>query len=124
MNLICWLEKHPVITWGITLAYMSIIFLLSSIPYPRQPLPMVPYLPVIEHIIEYAILGFLLSVALKKRNERLEKTLFLAILIATLYGITDEVHQFFVPGRTASIYDVISNSLGATIGTTSKYLSR
>ncbi len=39
-----------------------------------------------------------------------------SILIATFYGVTDEIHQFFVPGRTADVYDVLSDFIGASIG--------
>lgn len=37
----------------------------------------------------------------------------LAFLFAVAYGLTDEVHQAFVPGRTASIFDVLANTIGA-----------
>lgn len=36
--------------------------------------------------------------------------------IAILYGISDEIHQSFVPGRFPSIYDVIADALGALAG--------
>jgi len=120
---IYWLEKHSKATWGITLTYMSIIFFLSSISYPPQPLPLKFYAPVIEHIIEYAILGFLLSVAIKPKNEKMQRwAIFWAIMIATIYGITDEIHQLFVPGRTASVFDASLDCIGAVIGSLFKSL--
>jgi len=120
---IYWLEKNSKVTWGITLTYMSIIFFLSSIPYPPQPLPLKFYAPVIEHIIEYAILGFLLSVTIKTKNEKMQRwTIFLAITIATIYGITDEIHQLFVPGRTASVLDAFLDCVGAILGSLLKIL--
>jgi VanZ family protein len=39
-----------------------------------------------------------------------------AVVFASVYGITDEFHQWFVPGRTADVYDWIADSTGATIG--------
>jgi VanZ family protein len=38
----------------------------------------------------------------------------LAIITATLYGVTDEVHQYFVPGRILSHFDIIANGIGST----------
>lgn len=123
--MIYWLEKNSKITWGITLTYMSIIFFLSSIPYPPQPLPLESYAPVIEHIIEYAVLGFLLSVAIKTRNEKMQRwAIFWAIMMATIYGITDEIHQLFVPGRTASFFDALMNCIGAVMGSLFRILLR
>lgn len=40
----------------------------------------------------------------------------LAIVLATLYGVTDEFHQLFVPGRSADRYDVLADFLGASLG--------
>ena len=39
-----------------------------------------------------------------------------AVMFAGVYGFTDEFHQWFVPGRTADVYDWIADSTGATIG--------
>jgi len=42
--------------------------------------------------------------------------LLISLVFAVIYGISDEVHQYFVPGRIASIGDVIADSFGALIG--------
>lgn len=34
---------------------------------------------------------------------------------ATIYGATDEWHQSFIPGRSASVYDVMLDSAGALV---------
>jgi len=39
----------------------------------------------------------------------------LAVLASTVYGVTDEVHQRFVPGRTADLLDLAADAVGATI---------
>ncbi|RWR13598.1 VanZ family protein [Siminovitchia fortis] len=45
-----------------------------------------------------------------------EKSRFLlAWVITTVYAATDEIHQSFVPDRTASVWDVVLDSLGALI---------
>lgn len=38
------------------------------------------------------------------------------VAFAALYGITDEFHQWFVPGRTADVYDWVADCTGAAIG--------
>ena len=40
----------------------------------------------------------------------------LAILLAAIYAATDEFHQSFVPSRTASVHDVVIDTVGAVLG--------
>ena len=75
------------------------------------------------HILEYALLGasgciFLFFIAdagfFRLRSRRL-----LALCAwggATLYAVTDEIHQIFVPGRGPSVTDVMIDALGALVG--------
>lgn len=96
----------------LTLCYASLIFIISSFPLPVS----------VErggadktlHVIEYSILGFLTLSCFKNRN--LFPILLFAFLISSLYGISDEVHQYFVPGREFSIYDIAANSVGSLFG--------
>jgi hypothetical protein len=39
------------------------------------------------------------------------------VLLAVAYGITDEFHQSFVPGRSAELYDLYADAVGAIVGT-------
>jgi len=41
---------------------------------------------------------------------------WLPILIAVLYGVSDEFHQSFVPARDASVMDLVSDTVGAFLG--------
>lgn len=59
------------------------------------------------HFTEYAILFWLLI-----RGPMKERP-YLALLLCMVYALTDEGHQSFVPGRTASLYDVALDSSGA-----------
>lgn len=56
---------------------------------------------------EYGVLAALLLRATRKAP--------LSLLIAGLYGVSDEVHQYFVPGRSASAYDALADVLGAGV---------
>ncbi|SDS37876.1 VanZ family protein [Opitutus sp. GAS368] len=62
------------------------------------------------HLTEYAILALLLRQAIGGRGAR---PFVLALVIAAAYAATDEFHQSFVPGRTASAWDVLIDTAGA-----------
>jgi len=67
------------------------------------------------HLPVYALLGFLWMDALASFGCRRSVAGITAAVIATSYGIVDEVHQYFVPGRTASITDALVNAVGASL---------
>ena len=67
----------------------------------------------LAHFTEYAIFGWLIMRALRDaRGWRLHHAL-MAITLAATYAVSDEVHQIFVPGRTAAFGDVLIDTLGA-----------
>ncbi len=70
------------------------------------------------HLFEYAVLAVLLYRAMLNSNVEKEKAFIFAILIAGLYGLSDEFHQSFTPGREPRIRDVFIDTIGATVGTT------
>lgn len=66
------------------------------------------------HFSEYFVLGVLIARALRdERGWQLHHAL-LAVALAGSYAVTDELHQRFVPGRTAAAGDVVIDTLGAT----------
>ncbi len=73
------------------------------------------------HLTEYAILGLLLWRAMRASSApgargwswRLVRNV---LLCAALYAMTDEFHQWFVPDRQASVWDVLIDSAGAAAG--------
>ena len=66
----------------------------------------------LAHFVEYAVLGALLLLAMP-RSARRWAALTAAVAIASLYGITDEFHQSFVPGRVPDIADWAVDTAGA-----------
>ncbi|GHU25128.1 hypothetical protein FACS1894172_14260 [Spirochaetia bacterium] len=72
----------------------------------------------IAHTIAYCGLAITLSLwfPIEKWRSRRFLTICSVILISTLYGIIDELHQFFTPGRDSSILDLFADTAGATIG--------
>jgi len=103
----------------LTIFYASLIFVLSS--FPKVPTIERPFLDKLEHVIEYSVLGFLAMSCFKKIDR---KTIIFAILITSLYGVLDEFHQYFVPGRDFSVLDMLADSLGSIVGIGIKLKSR
>jgi len=49
------------------------------------------------------------------------RQVWLVVLAVTLYGILDEIHQYFVPGRSADVYDALADASGALLGAWTMY---
>jgi VanZ family protein len=101
--------------------YAVAIFIASSIPQP----PTLPQIVTDKSLHGGLYAGFALVIlrALAKRWERVTVlTAGAAIVAAVLYGITDEFHQSFVPGRTSDVADVYADGTGATVAVTVAWL--
>jgi VanZ family protein len=100
-----------IIRWLPSIIWMIVIYFFSSLPtagvISTNPVDRF-YIFKSFHLIEYAVLGVLLLYATRK--------LKFAVLIAYLYACTDELHQFFTPGRTSKFTDTLIDLLGITIG--------
>ena len=68
------------------------------------------------HMTEYAILGFFLVGARYDGREKCRRVVGRSLGIAALYAATDEIHQYFVPGRACMFTDVCIDSVGALLG--------
>ena len=95
--------------WLPVLVWAAVIFSFSSIPDLGTGLGTWDLvLRKLAHTAEYAILGALLVRATGRSG--------LALAIGTLYAVSDEVHQLFVPGRHGSPIDVAIDAVGVAIG--------
>jgi len=99
------------------IAWMAAIFIQSSISYLNVPDLGFSAQDKLAHAIEYAILGWLLIRALLfQQNLKIRKNaLRIALVIGSCYGISDEIHQAFVPGRSGDVGDIIADILGVFI---------
>ncbi len=103
--------------WLPVLVWAGIIFAFSSVPDLGTGLggwDLV--LRKIAHTAEYAILGALLARATNRPG--------LAFALGTLYAVSDEVHQSFVPGRVGSPLDVTIDAVGVAVGVVLWQLAR
>ena len=101
--------------WGPAWATMVLIFVLSSMS-GLGPIPG-GVDDGVAHALQYAVLAALLLRGLAGARWRgvRGRAAALAVLLATLYGVTDEAHQWFVPGRTAEVTDLVADALGAAV---------
>lgn len=101
--------------WLAVFAYLSLIFYLSSQP---DPLPSVAgrFWDKGWHFLEYCVLGLLVGLALRWSGSSTWRAAILAFAFASLYGVSDELHQSFVPGRVADVRDWVADTLGAAAG--------
>ncbi len=70
----------------------------------------------LAHFTEYFILAVLLFGAVDSSKRRTVLRWLIPWLISTLYAVSDEVHQYFIPGRNCNVLDVIIDSSGACVG--------
>ena len=98
--------------WGPLLAYMSLIFFMSSSSRPSLLLQYAP--DYAWHFAGYFVMG-VLSVRAFSQGLSLpapvRHTLY-AVALAMAYALSDEWHQRFVPRRTASLEDLAADFLG------------
>lgn len=96
----------------LAILWMGVIFAVSSQSAITAP-PLFPGMDKFMHLGVYAVLGLLFLFSLKNWRQRLTwKTVALVTLATTLYGISDEFHQSFVPGRYPEPADVVADGLG------------
>lgn len=103
---------------AVTAAYASGIFALSSSARPLglEPPPL-PGLDKLLHGVEFGILALLLrwSLAAARWAPDPRGRDALAVTLAVVYGVSDELHQLLVPGRDASIWDALADAGGALL---------
>ena len=107
--------------WLPAVLYAGMIFYLSSQSHPDEQLPSFVLKDVSDkvlHAVEYAGLAVLCYRAFRwaAGPSVARQALVLAVVTASIYGITDEVHQFFVPFRESSWLDWLADTAGAAVG--------
>jgi VanZ family protein len=108
-----WMRKF-LIYWLPPLLWMALIFTLSA--QSRLPSAPGPWLDTLfkklGHVAGYAILTWLYARALRPSLSGLNVVRLVSIALATLYALSDEFHQTFVPGRNGWWVDVLIDGVG------------
>jgi len=103
------------ITWFVTLLIALIIFITSSIPLEGSKVFVFDIKPIIYHFGIFFFLGIFLILSLTNQKYK-PLLIILSIIIAITYGILDEIHQIFVPGRYFDYLDILTNAIGILVG--------
>ena len=113
-----YLEKRKVYLVYVPLVlYWIMLFTATSLPAAHVPSFAIS--DKIKHFSAFFGLSVLLSLTLLYQNKvLLFKKYFIAaaVIISSFYGLVDEIHQSFVPGRNSEFLDWVADSLGAAAG--------
>jgi VanZ family protein len=95
---------------------MAAIYYVSSINEPPLPEEVSDKS---AHVLAYTTLGLTVVRAVAGGLPRpiTWKAAALAVAITVGYGVTDELHQLFVAGRTAAVDDLYADAAGAVVAT-------
>lgn len=76
-----------------------------------------PYIRKFAHYSLYTIGGILIIINLKQyKNLKNKKQIIISLIIGVIYSISDEIHQYFIPGRACKLKDIYIDSLGILTG--------
>ena len=104
------------------LAWAILIFILSSMTRLHPPDLGFHAQDKLAHAVEYGIFGWLLSRSFHLLTPNHAKAVFLVLFLGSLYAASDELHQLFVPGRRADIFDFLADAAG--LGLSQVFLPR
>ncbi|GHT89287.1 antibiotic resistance protein VanZ [Spirochaetia bacterium] len=93
------------------------IWVLSSqsiLPVPKGILGFDKF----QHLIAYLVLAGTFACWFFPTQWQFHRlrTFLLIVLVSSLYGVIDEVHQFYVPGRNCNVWDWMADTIGALLG--------
>jgi VanZ family protein len=109
----------PAIVWAL------VIFAASSIPASKLPRLVLKISDKIIHASVFLVFGLLVYRALEIRIQRSSfdwRRALLTVCAVTAYGVLDELHQSFVPGRTTDVWDATADATGGLLSALILYL--
>ena len=97
------------------LSIMGMIFYLSHQPGDAVVLPSIPGIDKLTHAVAYGSLAGAFLYGLHPLIRPTNRSLFavLVVLFCIIYGMGDEYHQSYIPGRFASFGDLAADAAGA-----------
>lgn len=114
--------RRIALAWLPALLYMGLIWAVSSMELPDLPIARFPLRDKGVHALEYAGLALVVTHAvLRTWPDRSRVRLALvAVLVTCAWGVLDEIHQAFVPGRSSDVLDLVADIAGAIAGTSAR----
>ena len=115
--MIDWLEKNRGISILLTALIAIEIFVFSSIQGGGSGTGGTIKISIIYHLIVFFLFNFFLLMSIKGDREIKISYVVIALTISVLYAFLDEFHQFFVPLRSSSIQDILTDTIGIFLST-------
>lgn len=108
------MKSKWLLTWGPVVGYCLLIFAGSA----QTTLTAPEGGDKVAHLVEYCMLGVLWA---RAASATWTTWTWRALLISTIiftgiYGVGDEMHQYYVPGRFSAVSDVLADLCGGTLG--------
>ena len=121
-------QPNKTFSWILVILWMLIIFWFSSISGSSLKTDGVTdgqynLISSLAHIILYIVLTWLLVRALLNSSVKIKKAVVIAFLVSIIYGLVDELHQYWTPGREVHFSDWLLDVAGSFI-TASIYIWR
>lgn len=98
--------------WLPAFAWAALLFSLSAQSKLPEPPMAFDGIDKLEHAIAYGVLCALIVFAFGVVTRR---SLIAAVLLTSLYGASDEIHQMFTPGRSPDVVDWVADTAGACL---------
>ncbi len=100
--------------WASVVLYMAAIFYVSGLSDPPVPAGTDKSL---HGLVYFGLAIVVLRALVGGQPRRIDlRRATIAFLMTVAYAATDEVHQMFVPGRTADVFDLLADAGGAIVG--------
>lgn len=100
----------------VTTIIVEKILFISDDNKEEQVKIMEPIIRKLAHFSIYTITGILLMSLVSTYEIEKMKKIYISMFIGMLYAISDEIHQVFVPERTAKLIDIIIDTMGIALG--------
>ncbi len=98
----------------VTLGYMWVLFILSSIPGGEYE-QVSTIVANILHVLAYGLLALLWIFTLRNHGVTEHRSMCVAFVVALGYGALTELNQVWIPGRFPSVFDVMFDVAGSLI---------
>ena len=105
------LSKNKSLSIILTLLIGIEIFFFSSLPGTNQS-GGITFIPIIYHFAVFFLFNFFLFYSLQTKQKFSYKVLIVTIFFSLIYAISDEIHQSFVPMRSSTITDILTDFIG------------
>lgn len=95
--------------------WVAITFLLTSLPNPRLEIP-IPYVDKIAHFGFYGVMGFFCALWRRESGTSARGAALEGLAFVAFVGAVDEIHQYWIPGRSMDFFDWLADASGGGIG--------